>query len=185
MRNRRGQPPLELQLSDLRRLVDERIKGKATTEKLARRAVQQITSIPLSHRITEYQIPRGFNLPNFSKYDGKADPIAHLKDFQQALILWEGDETLYCRMFASSLGRMALSWYHKLPSRSISSWEQLAEQFVGRFMISRAAPKSFDSLTSLRKRSSESLREYADRFVDLYNEVEDCTEKQALSVFRL
>ena len=52
-------------------------------------------------------------------------------------------------------------------------------------MISRTAPKHFDSLTSLRKRSSESLREYAARFVDLYNEVEDCTEKQVVSVFRL
>ena len=98
---------MELQLCDLRRLVDERIRGKSTVEESARRAVQQITSTPLSHRITEYQIPRGFNLPNFSKYDGKADPIAHLKDFQQALILWEGDETLYFKMFASSLERMA------------------------------------------------------------------------------
>ena len=66
--------------------------------------------------ITEYQIPRGFTLPNFSKYDGKDDLVTHLKDFQHALILWEGNETLYCRMFASSLRRMALSWYHKLPS---------------------------------------------------------------------
>ena len=111
--------------------------------------------------------------------------MTHLKDFQQALILWEGDETLYCRMFASSLGKMALSWYHKLPSRSINSWEQLAEQFVGRFMISRTALKHFDSLTSMRKKTGDSLREYAARYVDLYNEVEECTEKQAVSVFRL
>ena len=52
-------------------------------------------------------------------------------------------------------------------------------------MTSRASPKQFDSLTALRKRSGESLREYAARYVDVYNDVEDCTEKQSVTMFRL
>ena len=130
-------------------------------------------------------MPQGFNLPHFQKYDGRIDHVAHLKDFQQALILQEGDHLLYCRTFASILDWTALNWYYRLPSQSIRSWEQLAEAFIGRFMTSRASPKQFDSLTALRKRSGESLREFAARYVDVYNDVEDCTEKQTVTMFRL
>ena len=137
--------------------------------------VGKICPTPLSKDIQSYKLPHGFNLPNFQKYDGRMDPVAHLKDFQQALILQEGDHLLYCRTFASSLGRTALNWYYRLPSQSIRSWEQLAEAFIGRFMTSRASPNQFDSLTALRKCLDESLREYAARYVNVYNGVEDCT----------
>ena len=93
--------------------------------------------------------------------------MTHLKDFQQALILHEGDHLLYCRTFASNLRRTTLNWYYRFPSQSIRSWKQLAEVFVGHFMTNRASPKQFDSLTALRKRSNESLREYATRYVDV------------------
>ena len=92
---------------------------------------------------------------------------------------------LYCRTFSSSLDRTTLNWYYRLPSQSIRSWEQLAEAFIGRFMTSRASPKQVDSMTALRKRSGESLREYAARYVDVYNDVDDCTDKQDVTMFRL
>ena len=95
--------------ADMRKWLDTRFNGRAAHLESAKRAVLQITTTPLSKDIQSYKLPQGFSLPHFQKYDGRMDPVAHLKDFQQALILQEGDHLLYCRTFASSLGRTALN----------------------------------------------------------------------------
>ena len=56
--------------------------------------------------------------------------------------------------------------------------------FIGCFMTSHAAPKQFDSLIALTKRLDKTLWEYTGRYIDTYNDDEDCTEKQAVSMFR-
>ncbi|KAH7841550.1 hypothetical protein Vadar_031385 [Vaccinium darrowii] len=100
------------------------------------------------------------------------------------MFMHEQDDALLCKMFPSSLGKVALSWYHKLPEGSILCWAQLAEEFTARFLTSRTAPKTFDALTSMRQRDDETLRQYSKRYWETFNEIENCSEEYALATFK-
>ena len=67
--------------ADMRKWLDGRFNGRAAHLESAKRAVLQITTTPLSKDIQSYKLPQGFSLPHFQKYDGRMDPVTHLKDF--------------------------------------------------------------------------------------------------------
>ena len=52
-------------------------------------------------------------------------------------------------------------------------------------MTSNKAKKELDSLIGLRKRPEETLRQYADRYWELFNEINNCDQKVATSSFNL
>ena len=90
-----------------------------------------------------------------------------------------------CRMFPSSLGPMSLRWFNCLQHSSIHSWDELAEAFVSRFVTNSRKPKEFDSLLSMRMKDSESLKSYSSRYLEVYNEVDGCTEEIAIKTSKL
>ena len=57
--------------------------------------------------------------------------------------------------------------------------------FLARFITSSKVKKEVDSLLGLRRARSEPLRQYAARYWDLYNEIEDCDQKIAVTSFKL
>ncbi|XP_058203076.1 uncharacterized protein LOC131317552 [Rhododendron vialii] len=87
-------------------------------------------------------------------------------------------------MFPSSLGKVALSWFHKLAPRSIRGWRQLAEEFTARFLTSRRAPKTFESLSTMKQAESEPIRDYAKKYWETFNEIESCSEEYAIATFK-
>ncbi|KAM7502432.1 hypothetical protein LguiB_001336 [Lonicera macranthoides] len=97
---------------------------------------------------------------------------------------WRGEEALMCRMFPASLGDTALRWFDKLPPAKIDSFRELAEQFAARFITNSRMIKGPEALTQLRKKSGETLREYSQRYFELYQETEDCDPRFALSTFK-
>lgn len=54
-----------------------------------------------------------------------------------------------------------------------------------RFMTSNKHVKKINSLLSLHKRSNETLCQYADRYWELYNEIERCDEVISARGFKL
>nr|XP_016461548.1 PREDICTED: uncharacterized protein LOC107784869 [Nicotiana tabacum] len=85
-------------------------------------------------------LPLGFKTPKFEKYDGHGDPIAHLKRYSNQLRGAGGKKELLMAYFGESLVGIASEW-----------------QFQYNIDI---APDS-NSLSNLKKKSSESFREYA------------------------
>ena len=53
------------------------------------------------------------------------------------------------------------------------------------FITSTNVKKEVDSLLGLRRARSESLRQYAARYWDLYNEIDECDQKIAVTSFKL
>ena len=80
------------------------------------------------------------------------------------MALYSGNESLLCKVFASSFREIASDWFHKLPKRSVKTWEGLAKMFVARFVINKLQPLRVDSLMALRIDEDESLRTYARDF---------------------
>uniref|UniRef100_A0A2N9HTR1 Retrotransposon gag domain-containing protein n=1 Tax=Fagus sylvatica TaxID=28930 RepID=A0A2N9HTR1_FAGSY len=121
---------------------------------------------------------------NLITYNGKTDPVAHLSHYRRSMALYNGNDTLMCRIFPSSLGDIALWWFDRLEHGSIHSWTELSEVFTTRFITNTRKPKEVDSLMALAIRSGESLKSYSARYWETYNEIDLCGEDVAISQFR-
>jgi len=68
---------------------------------------------------------------------------------------------------------VAQKWLERLPHRSIRSFKNLAELFTARFITSSSHPKRMDALLTMKKTPQESLSDYAKRYWELFNDIED------------
>ncbi|XP_028058877.1 uncharacterized protein LOC114262710 [Camellia sinensis] len=100
--------------------------------------------------------------------------------------LWSRDEALMCKVFPSSLGETRLRWFDRLPAGSIRSWKQLSEEFLARFVSNTKILKKQDTLFGLRKEQEETLRNYARRYWEEYNDLEEnvCSEQTVVLSFK-
>ncbi|XP_028069011.1 uncharacterized protein LOC114271597 [Camellia sinensis] len=91
-----------------------------------------------------------------------------------------------CKVFPSSLGEIGLRWFDRLPAGSIHGWKQLFEEFLPRFVSNTKIPKELDILFGLRKEQEEMLRNYARRYWEEYNDLEEnvCNEQMAIMSFK-
>ncbi|XP_028090903.1 uncharacterized protein LOC114291074 [Camellia sinensis] len=100
--------------------------------------------------------------------------------------LWSRDEALMCKVFPSSLGETGLRWFDRLLAGSIHGWKQLSEEFLARFVSNTKISKEPDTLFGLRKEQEETLRSYARRYWEEYNDLEEnvCSEQMAVMPFK-
>ncbi|XP_070017663.1 uncharacterized protein [Nicotiana sylvestris] len=106
-------------------------------------------------------LPLGFKTPKFEKYDGYGDPIAHLKRNCNQLRGAGGKEELLMTYFRESLIGIASEWYMDQAMSCWYIWDDLARDFVRQFQYNIDIALDRNSLTNLKKKSSESFREYA------------------------
>ncbi|XP_070022660.1 uncharacterized protein [Nicotiana sylvestris] len=106
-------------------------------------------------------LPLGFKTPKFEKYDGHSDPIAHLKKYFNQLQGAGGKEELLMVYFGESLVGIASEWYMDQDISHWHIWDDLRRDFVRQFQYNIDIAPDRNSLTNLKKKSSESFREYA------------------------
>ena len=70
--------------------------------------LNQVAKSPFTQQIEGASLPRRFNQPTFSLYNGRIDPVEHVSHFNQKMAVHSKDETLMCKIFPSSLGPMAM-----------------------------------------------------------------------------
>uniref|UniRef100_A0A2N9H7K0 Reverse transcriptase domain-containing protein n=1 Tax=Fagus sylvatica TaxID=28930 RepID=A0A2N9H7K0_FAGSY len=95
------------------------------------------------------------------------------------------NDPLMCRLFPSSLGEVALRWFNQLGRRTISSWIQMAEAFVSRFITNSRKTKEMDALLTMKLKDNETIKEYSTRFWETYNDIDGCDEKVVVRTFKL
>ncbi|XP_028114251.1 uncharacterized protein LOC114312001 [Camellia sinensis] len=126
--------------------------------------------------------PKKFTPPKFTSYDGKSDPLTHISHYRQMMSLWNRDEALMCKVFPSSLGETRIQWFDRLPAGSIHGWKQLSEEFLARFVSNTKIPKEPDTLFGLRKEQKETLRNYARRYWEEYNDLEENVYSEQIAI---
>lgn len=89
---------------------------------------------PFRRRIQGTNLLSRFTAPKFDLYDGTTDPMEHLTVYQHAmcqvnLLHEKKKEVVLCKMFPSSLKRVALTWFDSLEPQSINYFEELVNQF--------------------------------------------------------
>uniref|UniRef100_A0A2N9HMF9 RNA-directed DNA polymerase n=1 Tax=Fagus sylvatica TaxID=28930 RepID=A0A2N9HMF9_FAGSY len=155
---------------------DKGLSGRRLTRSLRRLFLDEIECTKLPPRYTA---------PGFEMYNGRTDPVAHIGHYHQRMALSLRNDALMCKLFPSSLGEVALRWFNQIGRGTISSWDQMAEAFVGRFITNSRKPKGMDALMTMKIGPNESIKNYAARYSETYNEVDGCGEDVAVSTFKL
>ena len=135
----RSRTPLSEFFSGDEEYSSHRQKSKNTSHKgLGNKAMNdtlnQVAKLPFTRWIEGASLPRRFNQPTFSLYNGRTDPVEHVSHFNQKMTVHSKDEALMCNIFSSSLGPMVMRWFNGLRANSIDSFKKLTQSFGARFI---------------------------------------------------
>ncbi|XP_050278084.1 uncharacterized protein LOC126719592 [Quercus robur] len=148
------------------------------------KALDRISQSPFTRRIEGAELPRQFHQLTFAIYNGQTDPVEHVSQFNQRMVVHSRDEALMCKVFPFSLGPIAMRWFYGLKPNSINSFKQLTQAFGSRFITNSRVPRPLDSFLSLSMRERETLKAYSDRYWEMYNEIEGNYDDIAISTFK-
>ncbi|XP_023893435.1 uncharacterized protein LOC112005417 [Quercus suber] len=149
------------------------------------RALRQVARLLFSVGIERAPMRDRFTRPPFNSYDGKTDPVEHVNHYIQMMSLHTRNNALMCKVFPSSLGPTALRWFNGLRKGSVHNFAELIQEFGIQFVTCSWVSQPVDALLSMKMRVGETLRSYASRYWELYNEIGGGNEKIAASIFRM
>ena len=97
-------------------------------------------------------------------YDGSTDLDEHLNIFITQMTLYTIDQTVWCKVFPTSLKEGPLGWFSDLPPNSIANFDALELKFTTQYATSRPHRTSSMSLLNVKLERGESLRAFMDKF---------------------
>ena len=150
-----------------------------------KKALGQISKSPFTRGIEKAKLPRHFHQPTFIMYNDRTDPVEHVSQFKQKMVVHSQDKALLCRVFPSSLGPMPMRWFDGLRMNYISSFKKLTQSFCSRFITCSRVPQPLDSLLSMSIREGESMKAYAERYWEMFNEIDSDFDKVAIRTFKV
>ena len=118
-------------------------------------------------------------------YNGRTDPVEHVSQFKQKMIVHSQDEALMCRVFPSSLGPMPMRWFDRLKTNSINSFKKFTQSFCSQFITCSRVPQPLDSLLSMLMREGESVKAYFERYWEMFNEIDSDFDEVAIKTFKV
>jgi len=111
----------------------------------------------------EAVIPHTFVGPKVT-FKGMEDLEAHLTAFHTQMMLVGGSDAIRCKLFMSTLTRMAMDWFVSLLNGPITSFAQLSQLFREQYIANRAPPPVSYDLFDVKQYQGETLKEYINRF---------------------
>ncbi|XP_010314424.2 uncharacterized protein [Solanum lycopersicum] len=112
----------------------------------------------------DVELPEGYKLPKFETFNGIGDPKAHLRMYCDKLVGVGRDEMILMKLFMRSLTGENLSWYIEHDLRKWIKWVDMATDFMNRFGFNIENAPDWFYIQNLKKKPSESFREYAIRW---------------------
>ena len=146
----------------MRRVMDEmreNMRRANPVEDLVHR-----TDSPFTALINGHPLPLKFKMPSLDSYDGTRDPFDHIATFKTTMHLQGVPDEIMCRAFPTTLKGPARVWFSKIPSNSVSSFEELRKLFVNNIIGGQRHKRSSSSLLSIEQWENESLRSFITRF---------------------
>ena len=187
-RQRSGTPPSESFSYEEEHLHKRRRRspsGRGVGTNVMKKALSQIFKSPFTRGIEKAKLPRCFHQPTFAMYNGHTDLVEHVSQFKQKMTVHSQDEALLCRVFPSNLGPMPIRWFDGLRTNSISSFKKLTQSFCSRFITCSRVPQPLDSLLSISMREGESVKAYAERYWEMFNEIDGDFDEVAIRTFKV
>ena len=100
------------------------------------------------------------------------------------MMLQNVNDATMCRVFPSTLTKIAQRWFHQLSNHSISSFEELVKKFRPRLITNVPPTKSINDLRACKQESAEMLRCYLDRFNKVAIQIEKLSDEQAIEALK-
>lgn len=134
--------------------------------------------------VPDVVIPPKFKVPDFEKYDGTKCPVTHITMYCRRMAAYAHDDKLLIHCFQDSLTGAAAKWYVQLDRNRIHTWKDLARAFVAQYKhVTDMAPDRL-SLQNMEKKTTESFKEYAQRWRNVASQVQPpLTEKETTVMF--
>ena len=148
------------------------------------RALNQLFRSPFTRCIEGAVLPRRFQQPTFTIYNGNTDPVEHVSQFNQRMAVHSKNEALMCKIFPSNLGPAAMRWFNGLKANFVDSYRQLTQAFGSRFVTNSRAFQPLSALLSLSMRDEETLKTYSGRYWEMYNEMDGNFNDVAINTFK-
>ena len=159
--------------------------GRGVGTKVMKKVLSQISKSPFTRGKEKAKLPRHFYQPTFTMYNGRTDPVEHVSQFKQKMAVHSQDEALLCRVFPSSLGSMPMRWFDGLRTNSISFFKKLTQSFCSQFITCSRVPQPLDSLLSMTMREGESVKSYAERYWEMFNEIDGDFDEVTIRTFKV
>nr|XP_023876927.1 uncharacterized protein LOC111989368 [Quercus suber] len=81
------------------------------------------------------------------------------------------NKALKFKVFPLSLGLVAMRWFDGLKEGSINFFKELTKAFRARLMTCSRVSRPLDSLLSMSMKEGETLKNYLDKYWEIYNEI--------------
>ena len=94
------------------------LSHKGVGNDVMKKALSQISKSPFTRGIERAKLPRRFHQPTFAMYNGRMDPVEHVRQFKQKMVVHSQDEALLCKVFPSNLAPMPMRQIPSVPSEN-------------------------------------------------------------------
>ena len=78
-----------------------------------------------------------------------------------------------------------MRWFDGLRKNSISSFKKLTQSFCSRIITCSRVPQPLDALLSMTMREGESVKAYAERYWEMFNEIDGDFDEVAIRIFKV
>ncbi|KAJ4724401.1 Retrovirus-related Pol polyprotein from transposon opus [Melia azedarach] len=138
---------------------------------------------PLADSVKNATLPGRFKMPQLDSYHGQSDPVAHVKIFQNLMLMQGVPDEIMCKVFPTTLSGPARTWYKKLSARSVKDFTTFASKFVLHFQGAKPPTKDPSSLQYIKQMGQEPLHEYVKRYHDEVMQMGVYEESETLRYF--
>jgi hypothetical protein len=94
-----------------------------------------------------------------------------------------GDQKVLANWFPMALKDIARSWLMNLPEESVSSWEDLCQQFVANFKPTADRHSTLNDMRQIRQEKGETLYQFMQRFSKVRNTIPMISQANIISAF--
>ncbi|XP_070021760.1 uncharacterized protein [Nicotiana sylvestris] len=131
----------------------------------------------------DVELPEGYKPPKFKMFDGTGDHKVYLRMYYDKLVGVERDEKIRMKLFMRSLKGDALSWYISQDAKKWTSWVIMASNFMDRFRFNTENLPDVSYIQNLKKKPTETFREYATRWSSEAAKVRPALEEEQMNRF--
>ncbi|XP_050280657.1 uncharacterized protein LOC126721650 [Quercus robur] len=168
-------------MDQMRKVMDE-MRENMRRANLVEDLVHQIDS-PFTASINGHSLPLKFKMPSLDSYDAIRDPFDHIATFKTTMHLQGVPDEIMCRAFSTILKGSAWVWFSKIPSNTMSSFEELSKLFANNFIGGQRHKRSSSSLLTIEQGENESLWSFITRFNKEALTVDEMDDKLLLAAF--
>ncbi|XP_070054362.1 uncharacterized protein [Nicotiana tomentosiformis] len=131
----------------------------------------------------DVELSEGYKPPKFEIFDGTSDPKGNLRTYCDKLVGVGKNKEICIKLFMRSRTGDALYWYISQNPKKWPNWVSMVSKFMDRFRFNTENAPDIFYIQKLKKKSTETFREYATRWRSEASKVRPVLEEEQMNKF--